>query len=173
MYVCVRPFDSDTVAGLTVIVSTTAGVTVSVVEPDTPLNVAVIVDVPTPAPNALPADGIVATRVHEDDQEADAVTFAVVRSEYVAVAVNACVRPFAIEGVSGDSATVSTTAGVTVRVVVGAYPRYVAVIVDVPTPTPFTVPEAVTDPTAVFDDTHVASAVTFDVVPSENVAVAT
>ena len=115
-----RPFAIDAVVGAIATASTTAAVTVRVAVPLLPPNDAVIVDVPVPAANALPADGIVATANTLDVHVADAVTFAVVRSEYVAVAVNPCVRPFAMLAVAGATTTVSTTAGVTVSVVVGA-----------------------------------------------------
>ena len=58
---CVRPFASDGFAGVTAIDCSTAAVTVSVVEPVTPPNIALIVLIPGATAVANPPLVIVAT----------------------------------------------------------------------------------------------------------------
>src|SRR5689334_11449663 len=83
--------------GVTEIDTRTAVVTVSVVLPLTAPTVALIVVVPTPWLLARPVVGLtVATFVAVEAQVAWLVTFCVVVSEYVPVAVNCCVVPSAI-----------------------------------------------------------------------------
>ena len=60
---CVAPLVIDGFAGVTAIDCSVAAVTVSTVEPLTAPNVALIVEVPTPAPVASPAPLIVAVVV--------------------------------------------------------------------------------------------------------------
>src|SRR5271157_4074404 len=91
-------------AGVTAIDCKAAAVTVSTVEPLTPLSVALIFEVPVPTPVARPAVVIVATDVVADAHVTWLVRFAVELSEYVPVAVNCSVRPLAILGLAGVTA---------------------------------------------------------------------
>ena len=80
-------------AGVTAIDCRAAGVTVSTVEPLTPLSVALIVEVPGATPVARPAAVIVATGGVAEAQVTWLVRFCVVLSVKVPVAVNCCVAP--------------------------------------------------------------------------------
>jgi hypothetical protein len=85
---CVAPLAIEGFAGVTAIDCNIAAVTVSKVEPLMDDDVAVIVEVPTPAPVARPAALIVAVVVVPDDQVTVDVRFCVVPSLKVPVAVN-------------------------------------------------------------------------------------
>jgi len=77
----VVPFAIDGLAGVTAIDTSVAAVTVSVSGGlVTPLNIAVICDVPTPMPVAKPAELIVATPGVPDTHVACAVKFCVLLS---------------------------------------------------------------------------------------------
>jgi len=82
--------------------------------------------VPSAAAWALPwlpaALLMVATVVFDDDQVAAVVTFCVVPSENVAVAVNCRSVPLASDGAAGVSAIEVSVAGVTVSVVLPEWP---------------------------------------------------
>jgi hypothetical protein len=65
---CVAPLVIDGFAGVTAIDCSVAAVTVRSVEPEIDDDVAVIVEVPTPAPEARPAALIVAVEVVPEDQ---------------------------------------------------------------------------------------------------------
>jgi hypothetical protein len=114
---CVAPLAIDGFAGVTAIDCSVAAVTVRTVEPLMDEDVAVMVEVPTPAPLASPAVLIVAVVVVPDDQVTVLVRFCVVPSLNVPVAVNCCVAPLAIEGFAGVTAIDCSVAAVTVRVV--------------------------------------------------------
>src|SRR5271163_4536148 len=92
-----------------------AAVTVSTVEPEIDNDVAVIVEVPTPAPLARPAALIVAVAVVPDDQVTLDVRFCVEPSLNIPMAVNCCVAPLVIEGFAGVTAIDCNVAAVTVR----------------------------------------------------------
>jgi hypothetical protein len=85
---CVAPLAIDGFAGVTAIDCSVAAVTVSKVEPLMDDDVAVIVELPTPAPLARPAALIVAIEVMPEDQVTVDVRFCVVPSLKVPVAVN-------------------------------------------------------------------------------------
>jgi len=85
---CVPPFGTDGFAGVTAIDTRVAGVTVSVVLPLTPPELAWMVVEPVPAAVAKPAVLIVATVTEEELQVAVLVRFCVVPSLKVPVAVN-------------------------------------------------------------------------------------
>ena len=109
----VVPFAIDGLTGVTAIDTSVAAVTVNVSAGlVTPLNAAVICDVPTPMPVAKPAELIVATPVVPDTHVACVVRFCVLLSEYVPVAVNCSVVPLAIDGLTGITA-IDTRAGAT------------------------------------------------------------
>jgi hypothetical protein len=164
----VVPFAIDGLAGVTAIDTSVAAVTVNVSGGlVTPLNAAVICDVPTPAPVATPAEVIVATVVVADTHVACVVKFCVLLSVYVPVAVNCSVVPFAIDGLAGVTAIDTSVAAVTVNVSGGLVtPLNAAVICDVPTPAPVATPAEVIVATVVVPDTHVACAVRFCVLLS-------
>ena len=89
-------------------------------------------------------------------------------SEYVPVAVNCWVVPFAIDGLTGVTAIDTSAAAVTVNVSAGLVtPPNAAVICELPTPAPVAKPAAVIVATEVVPDTHVAWLVRFCVLVSE------
>src|SRR5277367_5122416 len=169
---CVAPLVIDGFAGATAIDCSVAAVTVSSVEPEIDDDVAVIVEVPTPAPVASPDALIVAIAVVPEDQVTLDVRFCVVPSLNVPVAVNCCVAPLVIDGFAGVTAIDCNVAAVTVNVVEPTIDDDVAVIVELPTPAPVAKPPAVIVAVAVFAELHVALVVRFCVVPSLNVPVA-
>src|SRR5207244_11568746 len=100
--------------GVTVIVDRVAAVTVSVVLPETPPKVAVIVVIPAATDVARPALSIVAKTVFEELQVTWDVTSCVVLSLLVPVAVNFRVNRFVIPGVVGVTVGVDGIEGVVV-----------------------------------------------------------
>src|SRR5260221_662646 len=136
------------VAGVTEIHTSVAAVAVSVEEPamSETVFVAVIVAVPGPSPLATPslpaALETVAIEADDVDQLTVVVRSCVVPSVYVPVAVKPSVVPFAMLGVGGVTAMLTSVAAVTVSVVEPAMSEtgYVAVIVAVPTPSPLATP---------------------------------
>ena len=123
----------------------------------TPLNAAVICELPTPAPVAKPAAVIIATDVVPDAHVAWLVRFCVLVSEYVPVAVNCSVVPFAIDGLTGVTAIDTSVAAVTVNVSAGLVtPPNAAVICELPIATPLAKPVELIVATDVVPDTHVA-----------------
>jgi hypothetical protein len=168
----VAPLAIDGFAGVTAIDCSIAAVTVRVVEPLIAPDVALIVEVPTPAPVARPAALIVAVEVVPEDHVTVLVRFWVVPSLNVPVAVNCCVAPLAIEGFAGVTAIDCSVAAVTVRTVEPLIPPDVALIVEVPTPAPVARPAALIVAVVVVPELHVTVLVRFCVVPSLNVPVA-
>jgi hypothetical protein len=83
-----------------------ATVTVTVVEPLSPFNVALIVALPDATPATSPVELTVAMVLSDVDQPAASVTVSVVPLSYVPVATICCVLPIATEGVEGDTVTV-------------------------------------------------------------------
>src|SRR6266702_6854264 len=118
----------DGVAGVTAIETKVGGPTVKVVLPVTPPDVALIWDVPCPAPLARPPAVTVATAVFDDTQVAELVSVWVLPSEYVPVAASCCVVPLAIDGFAGVTAIDTRVAGPTVRVVLPVTAPNVALI---------------------------------------------
>jgi hypothetical protein len=169
---CAAPLAIDGFAGVTAIDCSVAAVTVSKVEPVIEDDVAVIVEVPTPAPFARPAALIVAVVVVPELHVTVLVRFCVVPSLKVPVAVNCCVAPLAIDGFAGVTAIDCSVAAVTVRVVEPLIAPDVALIVEVPTPAPVARPAALIVAVVVVPDDHVTVLVRFCVVPSLNVPVA-
>jgi hypothetical protein len=165
----VSPFAIDGLAGVTATDTSVAAVTVNMSGGlVTPLNAAVICEVPTPAPVARPAVVIVATVVVPDTHVAWLVRSCVLVSVYVPVAVNCFVVPFAIDGPTGVTAIDTSVAAVTVNVSGGLVtPLNAAVICEVPVATPLARPPAVIVATDVVPDTHVACVVKFWVLLSE------
>jgi hypothetical protein len=157
----VAPLAIEGFAGVTAIDCNVAAVTVSKVEPLMDDDVAVIVEVPTPAPVARPAALIVAVEVVPEDQVTVDVRFCVVPSLNVPVAVNCCVAPLVIDGFAGVTAIDCSVAAVTVRVVDPLIPPDVALIVEVPTPAPVASPAALIVAVVVVPDDHVTVLVRF------------
>jgi hypothetical protein len=118
---CVVPNAIDGVAGVTANDTSTAAVTVSVVDPLTPPTLAVMFALPTPTPLATPGVGppvvIVLTPGVSELHSTVLVMFCVLPSVYVPVAVKACVVPSEMTGTAGVTAIETSTAGVTVTVV--------------------------------------------------------
>jgi hypothetical protein len=169
---CVAPLAIDGLAGVTAIDCNVAAVTVSNVEPEIDDDVAVIVEVPTPAPVARPVALIVAVVVVPELHVTVLVRFCVVPSLKVPVAVNCCVAPLAIDGLAGVTAIDCSVAAFTVSKVEPLIDDDVAVIVEVPTPAPLASPDALIVAVVVVPELHVTVLVRFCVVPSLNVPVA-
>jgi hypothetical protein len=91
-------------AGVTTIVSNTAGVTVSVVLPETRFSFAVMSDVPAAMAVAVPDVPMLATADVAEDHVTASVMSRDVPSEYVPVAVNFAVLGTAILGLAGVTA---------------------------------------------------------------------
>src|SRR5215467_1839182 len=115
---------------------------------------ALICDVPCATPVARPPALSVATAALEVDQVTDPVTFCVLASVYVPVAVNWRVAPLAMVGLAGVSAIDTSAAGPTVSVVLPVMAPEVALICAVPCAAPLASPLAETVAVAVFDDAH-------------------
>jgi hypothetical protein len=111
--------------------------TVSVVDPDTPFAVTLIVDVPVPKADASPPEVMVATAVFDDDQDDDVVMSWVVLSENVPVAINWKLLPFATVGFVGVTAMDTSVTQETVTVVELDEVPDLAVIFDDPQFFPF------------------------------------
>lgn len=178
----VRPSGTDGFAGVTAIDCRAAEVTVRSAWPDAPVagSVARMNARPGPVAVARPTVGAaletVATTVASELQVTESVTFAVVPSENVPVAVNWTVVRFAILGAAGETAMHSTIGAVTEMPAVPDVPSTVATIVVAPTPSalarpcvPAVLEIAATEP---FVALHIADAVRFLVEPSEKVPVA-
>src|ERR1700733_12704487 len=169
---CVAPLAIDGFAGVTAIDCSVAAVTVSKVEPEIDDDVAVIVEVPTPAPLARPAALIVAMVVVPEVQVTLDVRLCVVPSLNVPVAVNCWVAPLAIDGFTGVTAIDCRVAAVTVRVVEPLIAPDVAVMVEVPTAAALARPPVLIVAMVVVPEVQVTVDVKFCVVPSLNIPVA-
>lgn len=172
---CALPSVIDGAPGETVMDTSTGAMTVKVVLPDVPPKVAVIVVLPAPTEVASPcvpaALLIVATAVAEDDHVERPVRSSVEPSEYMPVAVNACVLPVTIEGAMGEIAIDISVADLTVNVALPLLPPNEAVMLALPAPIPVArpcVPMALlTVATIASDEAHVTIVVKFCVEPSE------
>lgn len=89
-----------------------ASVTVTVVDPVTPSNVALIVADPAATPVTSPAELTVAMVLSEVDQLAESVIVSVTPLSYVPVATICCVFATATDGVEGDTVTVVSAGGI-------------------------------------------------------------
>jgi hypothetical protein len=138
-----------------------AAVTVSKVEPEIDDDVAVIVELPTPAPLARPAALIVAVVVVPELHVTVLVRFCVVPSLNVPVAVNCCVPPLAIDGFAGVTAIDCNVAAFTVSKVEPLIDDDVAVMVEVPMPAPVARPAALIVAVVVVPELHVTVLVRF------------
>jgi hypothetical protein len=158
---CVAPLVIEGFAGVTAMDCSVAAVTVRSVEPEIDDDVAVMVEVPTPAPEAKPTALIVAVVVVPDDQVTVDVKFCVVPSLNVPVAVNCCVAPLVIDGFAGVTAIDCSVAAVTVSKVEPLIAPDVALIVEVPTPAPVASPDVLIVAVVVVPDDHVTVEVRF------------
>jgi hypothetical protein len=111
------PFAIEGFAGVTAIDTSVGAVTVRFVDPSTAPEAACIWLAPVATPVANPPAVMVTTLVVCEVQVTEPVKFCVELSEKVPVAVNCSVLPFAIEGFAGVTATDTSVADVTVRVV--------------------------------------------------------
>jgi hypothetical protein len=137
-----------------------SGVTVRVVELDTPLNVAVIVVVPVPTAMASPFASMVATDVLDELHVAEAVISWLAGLVNVPVAVNCWVVPAATLGLAGVTVRDDIVPDVTVRVDTGLVtPAAAAVICVVPAARPEAFPFALIVATDVLVECQVADAV--------------
>lgn len=182
--VAVKPFfaptEIDADNGATVIPVSTGAVTVRAADPDEPPADAEIVVVPCATPVATPwlpaVLDTVAAAGFVEDQAAVAVMSVVAPFDHVPVAVNACLRPVATEAGAGATETPVSTGAVTVSPAEPVTAPEVATMVVEPTETPVATPwlpgafDTVADAGVV--DVQATSAVAFDVVPSDHVAVA-
>lgn len=146
--------------GVTAIDTSVAAVTASVVAGlVTPPEVAVMFEVPIATAVARPRELIVATVVVAEVQVADAVRFCVLLSAYVPMAVNCWVRPLAIDGFAGVTATDTNGGRRTVRTVEPLIGPSVAVTLELPAATAVATPAVLMVATVVVVDVHVADAV--------------
>ena len=89
--------------------TSTAGVTVTDVEPETSPDVAVMVAVPTPPPVASPVELTTAMVVSDVVHVTEVLKSCVLLSENRPVAISCCVVPFAIFGLVGATEMEVTT----------------------------------------------------------------
>jgi hypothetical protein len=166
--------------GVTAMETSAAGVTVKVVLPVIPPELAVIVVAPGVSDVAKPmvpgALLMVATDVEDELQITVVVRFCVVPSSKVPVAVNCWLVPKAMLGLVGVTAMETSAAGVTVKVVLPVIPLELAVIVVAPGVSDVAKPM---DPAElsivaidVEDELQLTRVVTSFVVPSEYIPVA-
>lgn len=170
---CVIPSGRVGIAGVTAIVTSTAGVTVTVVVPATPADVAVTPVLPTPTLLTRPCPFTVATPAFVVLHVTVLVRFSVLPSVYVPVAVMACVVPSANEALAGVTDNDTSTGAVTFRVAVPSTAARLAVIVAVPTPAPMANPPDPIVAIASDDVLQLAADVRFCWLPSLYVPVAT
>src|ERR1700692_2419395 len=122
------------VVGVMTIETSTAGVAVNMVDPETVPDVALIVAMPVFTLAASPVLLIPAVAGVSEAQTAAAVRSFLVPSVKEPVAVNCWVVPRAIEGLAGVTAIETRAAAVTVSVVAPVIVPEVALIVDEPVP---------------------------------------
>ena len=109
-----------------------AEVTLTVVDPETPSLVAVMVALPTPRPVTWPNGSTIANASFEEVQLTVFVRSSVVPSERFPVAVSCTLKPLAVEGSGGVITIELRIADVTVTVVDPETPALLAVMVAVP-----------------------------------------
>jgi hypothetical protein len=149
------------------VICATGATTVSVVLAEIPFNVAPMLVIPAAAAVARPDKLIAAVAGVPELHVALVVTFCVLPSLYVPVAVNCRVAPVTSVGFAGVTAIDCSVAAVTVSVAeLLLTDPDVALIVVLPTPAPVAKPEALMVATVVADELHVAVLVRFCVLPS-------
>jgi hypothetical protein len=163
---CVVPNANDGFAGVTAIDTSTGCPTLSAAVPTIDPQLALTVVVPTPVPVANPVPATLATPLADELQLTPPVTFCVLPSLYVPVAVNCSVVPFAIVALAGVTDSDTKTAGVTVRMAEPLTEPDLAAMLAAPGPTQVANPELLfTVATALAEDAHLAVLVRFCVVP--------
>src|ERR1700722_15896482 len=126
--------------GVTAMLDRVGPVTVSVVDPMTPAEVAWIVEEPAVRVVAVPGAGVVATAGVSDDQATEPVRFCVLPSLNDPVAVNCCVAFLANVGFAGVTAIDFNVAAATVSVMEPTTLPEVAVISVLPVNFAVTIP---------------------------------
>jgi hypothetical protein len=162
----VVPGAIEDVAGVTAIDTSVAAVAVSVADPVTEPDVAVIVADPCATLVASPVVVMVATAGVLELHCTEPVMFWVVPSLNAPVAVNCCVIPSGRVGIAGVTAIETSVAVVTVTVVEPPTEPAVAVTLVLPTATLLATPCALTVAVLEFALLHVAVAVRSRVLPS-------
>lgn len=160
------------VAGVTLIETSIAVVTVSDAVPLTEPEVAVIVAVPPPTPLARPLTSTEATELEAALQVTDVNSW-VLPSSKLPTAVNCCCVPAAIVTVGGLTEIEVRCAATTVSSEVSDKAPNVAVIVVCPAATVVTRPALLTVATEVEDELQVTPLLRSELEPSLYVAVAT
>jgi len=168
VYCCVVPFGSDAPAGVTVIETSVADVTVSLVEALTLPDVAPMVELPAAMVVASPAALIVATAAVEDVHVTALVTSCMLPSLKVPAAVNCCICPAAIVGLDGEITIETRAAGLTVTLVEPVMLAEVAITFALPTANAFAMPDALTETVAGALELQVAEDVKSRVLPLLN-----
>jgi hypothetical protein len=169
----VWPSGTEGLAGVTLMETKAAAVTVSVVLPEAPPETALIVVEPAPPLLAKPAMLMVATVVTEELHVTEEVRFCVLPSVYVPVAANCWVLPGGIVALAGVTTIEVSCGGVTVSVVLPEMLPEMAMMIVEPVPTLLAKPAVLMVATVVTEEFHVAEEVRFCVLPSMYVPVAT
>lgn len=152
-------------AGVTLIDTSVAAVTMSDAVPLTDPDVAVIVVVPALTPAASPLELMLATEL-ADELQVTEVNSCVLPSSKLPIAVNCCCVPTAIDGVARLTEIEVKCAATTVNVEVSLNEPKVAVIVVCPAATVVASPEPAIVATEVEDEVHVTPVVRSALDPS-------
>jgi hypothetical protein len=159
LYCCDVPFGREAPAGVTVMATSVAEVTVSFVEALALPDAALMVVLPGTSAAANPAALIVATAVAEEVHVTELVTSCMLPSVKVPVAVNCCICPVAIEGFAGMIVSDTRAAGPTVALADPVMLPEVAITFALPALTACARPELLTVIVAGALEVHVAEAV--------------
>ena len=159
------PVAMDELAGVTVIDSKLAPVTVREAVPLMDPLAAVIVVVPVPTLVATPVESTVATALAEDDQVTDG-NGCVLPSSKFPTALNCCVVPTATAGFAGFTEIDVRCAATTVRSALSLTEPTVAVIVVAPAPIVVASPDPSTVATEVEDELQVTPLLKSELEPS-------
>jgi len=166
---CSVPSGIDAFAGVTVIETKIALVTVRVALEERLPEDAEIVEVPGASPFASPSAPftlMLATDGFDETQLTDDVMFCVLPSVKVPVAANWTVVPGAMEALEGETEIETRAGGVTVRDVLPLTPEDAALILVEPTATLVAKPEVEMVAALIFDDAHVTELVRSCLLPS-------
>jgi hypothetical protein len=167
----VVPAAMDADPGRTLIETSVAAVTFSVVEPETPPELAVIIVLPAPVPEASPEPLMVATETTVEVQFT-LVNTCELPSLKVPVAMNCCPAPSTMVGANGVTVIDASVAAVTPRLAEPVIEPEVATTLAVPLACPVAMPEALTLTTPAGDTLQATAFVKSCVLPSVNVPIA-
>jgi hypothetical protein len=167
----VVPAAMDADPGRTLIETRVAGITFSVVEPETPPELAVMIVLPAPAPEASPEALMVATEA-TDELQFTLLSTCELPSLKVPVAVNCCPAPCTIVGADGVTAMETNAAAVTVTLAEPLTEPEVATTLAVPALCPKVMPEPLTLTTPSGETLQTTELDRSCVLPSVNVPVA-